>query len=313
AYFTTIESKISFTSDLWMSPNNKAFISVTAHYVDENWALKETVVDFGLINGRHTGINIANGFFKVLNDYGIMMKLLAITLDNTTNNDAFIYKLETKLQEEELEWNSEHHRFHCFNHILNLVAQAALNQIDNNALNMLTSTHSIFHHYAISHIQWEVLEKIAKFLELFKDLTTKMSSNSYCTAFWIIPLFNIILDHIEDVESNTEIETPLSATTMAAREKLVRYYSKTNATVMLCMALDLRQKFHYFFKKEFSNDEINETKAFSNTSSTNANIKPTMRSLLDTDFDEDKKLNELECYILEKPASKEVDVLAWWK
>ncbi|CAG8813664.1 1931_t:CDS:1, partial [Gigaspora rosea] len=59
------------------------------------------------------------------------------------------------------------------------------------AFNSLTSSHDDLSHYAISHNQWSILEKIAEFLEPFKDLTTKMSSNSYCTASWIIPLFNI--------------------------------------------------------------------------------------------------------------------------
>ena len=49
----------------------------------------------------------------------------------------------------------------------------------------------------------------------------------------------------------------------------------------------------------------------SNFLSTNANIKPTTRSLLDADFDEaDETFNEVEYYISEKPANKEIDVLA---
>ncbi|CAG8832758.1 16311_t:CDS:2 [Gigaspora margarita] len=31
-----------------------------------------------------------------------------------------------------------------------------------------------------------------------------MSSNTYSTAFWVILLFNIIINHIEDIVSNTE-------------------------------------------------------------------------------------------------------------
>jgi len=59
-----------------MSPNNKTFISVTAHYIDEYWTLKETLIDFGLLNGKHDGMNISNGFFKVIKDYGIESKVI---------------------------------------------------------------------------------------------------------------------------------------------------------------------------------------------------------------------------------------------
>ena len=42
------------------------------------------------------------------------------------------------------------------------------------------------------------------YFEPFKDLTIRMSSSSNSTIFWIIPLFNIILNHIEDMASNTD-------------------------------------------------------------------------------------------------------------
>ena len=61
--------------DLWTSPNNKAFISITAHYIDENWILRESIIDFGLISEKHNGKNIANKFFEVLNDYKITSKI----------------------------------------------------------------------------------------------------------------------------------------------------------------------------------------------------------------------------------------------
>ncbi|CAG8800281.1 2419_t:CDS:2, partial [Gigaspora rosea] len=51
---------------------------------------------------------------------------------------------------------------------------------------------------------WIILEKIAEFLEPFKDLTVKMSSSTNSTAYWIISLFNIILNHVEYVASDTK-------------------------------------------------------------------------------------------------------------
>lgn len=129
AYLSTHESKISFTSDLWTSPNNKAFISATAHYIDDNWNLQQTIIDFGLMGGRHEGTNIADGFFKILKDYEITSKCLAITLDNAANNGTFVRELEKRLKNEHIQWNSEHLRFRCLNHILNLAVQAALEEI----------------------------------------------------------------------------------------------------------------------------------------------------------------------------------------
>ncbi|CAG8584946.1 9092_t:CDS:2, partial [Gigaspora rosea] len=187
---------------LWTSPNNKSFVAVTAHYINDNWVLQELIIDFGLMTGKHDG-------------------LLAVTLDNASNNNAFVQELEMKLSEElSIEWDSERLRFRCFNHILNLAVQAALdcikddieissthNMVKNalslkSALNTVTSSHDNFQQYAISHHQWATLEQIIKLLEPFKDLTIKMSSSTDSTAYLIIPLFNIILNHVKDTASN---------------------------------------------------------------------------------------------------------------
>ncbi|RIB16652.1 hypothetical protein C2G38_2189306 [Gigaspora rosea] len=46
------------------------------------------------------------------------------------NNNVFVQELEKKLNEINIKWDSESLRFRCFNHILNLVAQAALDNIN---------------------------------------------------------------------------------------------------------------------------------------------------------------------------------------
>jgi hypothetical protein len=44
-------------------------------------------------------------------------------------------------------------------------------------------------------------------------------------------------------------------------------------------------------------------------------VKSATRSKLDADFDDDddNDVDEIERYLSEKPANKEMDVLAWWK
>ncbi len=97
-------------------------------------------------------------------------------------------------------------------------------------------------------------------------MTVKMSASLYSTVYLVIPLFNIILDHVEDVATSRgngpdRVMTRIRSAAQAAREKLVQYYSKTNTTIMLCTALDPRRKFYYFVKRDFPKDEIHEAKA----------------------------------------------------
>lgn len=44
-------------------------------------------------------------------------------------------------------------------------------------------------------------------------------------------------------------------------------------------------------------------------------VRSTVRSKLDADFDDEEEddIDELQRYILEQPANKDIDVLAWWK
>ena len=56
--------KLSFTLDCWTSTNNIAFLGITCHFVDVDWCLKETLVDFIHLSGSHSGENLAKEFLK---------------------------------------------------------------------------------------------------------------------------------------------------------------------------------------------------------------------------------------------------------
>ena len=53
-----IPGKVSFTSDMWTASNSDAFLSLTIHYVDNNWEFKNFLLDIIPFSARHTGINI---------------------------------------------------------------------------------------------------------------------------------------------------------------------------------------------------------------------------------------------------------------
>ena len=47
-----------------------------------------------------------------------------------------------------------------------------------------------------------------------------------------------------------------------------------------------------------------------------SNIQPANRSIFDEDFDDDdaeQSMDEVDRYISEKPANKDIDILTWWK
>jgi hypothetical protein len=51
--FQDVSGKISFTIDIWTSPSTKSFLAITAHYIDKDWNLKNTLIDFVQIFGKN--------------------------------------------------------------------------------------------------------------------------------------------------------------------------------------------------------------------------------------------------------------------
>ena len=75
-------------------------------------------------------------------------------------------------------------------------------------MDSVTLSNSNLKKYSFTEDQWVGFIKIQDFLFLFKEVTTIMSSSSYPTLSITIPLYNILIDHIEDhisKESNDEI------------------------------------------------------------------------------------------------------------
>ena len=53
---------------------------------------------------------------------------------------------------------------------------------------------------------WVKLKQIKNFLEIFKEVTVIMSGSFYPTLSMTIPLYNILIDHIENVIGNEDIQ-----------------------------------------------------------------------------------------------------------
>lgn len=73
--FQDISGKISFTMDIWTSPSTKSFLAITGHYIDKDWNLKNTLIDFVQIFGKDFLINCLISLILILKTYLILIKL----------------------------------------------------------------------------------------------------------------------------------------------------------------------------------------------------------------------------------------------
>lgn len=110
SYFAT-------TSDLWSSRTSEPYMSLTAHFIDQDWTLKSKCLQTAYFPEDHTGEVIASGLKEALASWGLNEdKQVCITTDGGTN----IVKA-TSLNN----WT----RLQCFGHILHSAIGKLLSRI----------------------------------------------------------------------------------------------------------------------------------------------------------------------------------------
>ncbi|CAB4421281.1 unnamed protein product [Rhizophagus irregularis] len=322
--FKNIRGKIFFTIDIWTSPSSKSFLSLTAHYINNDWKLRNVLVDFIQIFGKHTGENIKNTFMTGISKLSLQNKIMGITTDNAANNLTFI----DALAKDNSFFQKENH-FRCFAHVINLCVQDILKELDDRflskihhspqrqeklssncelheisnlkvvldvstrwnstfdminralylkeALNSLVLSEKDLKNFVIMDDEWTELEKVKLFLENFKEITVLMSGSSYPTLSMLIPLYNALIDHMEDYmfenedvnenedenegddeNGSVDEESIIKKAATNGREKLLQYYNKTNDACVIVTILDLRLKMEYYNDETWNDDQRKE-------------------------------------------------------
>ncbi|XP_022023193.1 zinc finger BED domain-containing protein RICESLEEPER 2 isoform X2 [Helianthus annuus] len=123
--------RLCLTSDLWTSIATDGYLAITVHFMDKQWVLQKRVLSFSFMPPPHTGVALCEKVFSILVEWGIENKIFSMTLDNASSNDTFIGLLREQLNKK-LPLVSRGNFFHlrCCAHILNLIVQDGLKQID---------------------------------------------------------------------------------------------------------------------------------------------------------------------------------------
>jgi hypothetical protein len=165
---------MSLALDLWSNTNRDSILAVTAHYLARNARdgkieLRGFLLAFKFFDGSHTGENIAAKVFSMLRENGLLyhvsatilifhislddlvfVQILAITMDNASNNNTFMDALERLMSGTGFGARSNRARLvafspiltirpltislSCFPHIVNLVVKAFLSALDRPSL-----------------------------------------------------------------------------------------------------------------------------------------------------------------------------------
>lgn len=120
--------RVSLTTDTWTSIQNINYMVLTAHFVDDDWILHKKVLNFCVIP-NHKGESIARLLEECMIEWEIR-KILTITVDNASANDAALKDLIKRIGEWEtpnvLLQGGENLHMRCVAHILNLIVNDGL-------------------------------------------------------------------------------------------------------------------------------------------------------------------------------------------
>ncbi|CAG8745055.1 12487_t:CDS:2, partial [Funneliformis mosseae] len=82
-----------------------------------------------------------------------------------------------------------------WNSIYNMIQKALILR---NALNLVILFNHELNKDILTDEDWNNLKQIAKFFKLFKEVIIIMYEFTYPTIFTVIPLYNLLIDHIDD-------------------------------------------------------------------------------------------------------------------
>lgn len=112
-------SRISIALDCWTSPFRQVFMAITGYFIDQEWEYREVLLGFEPLHGSHTGANLSETVFRILQEHSIVDRVLSITTDNATNNNTMMASVQETLQSLGLTETSTF-RIPCIAHVIQL-------------------------------------------------------------------------------------------------------------------------------------------------------------------------------------------------
>jgi hypothetical protein len=110
---------------MWTSTiNREAFLGLTIHYIDSNWNLCNFLLDIIPFTIKHSGLNIAQETMRILEEFNIANKIIALTTDNDSAMLVCGRELASTFDNEFSSMGFSHYR--CAVHVLNIGVKKGL-------------------------------------------------------------------------------------------------------------------------------------------------------------------------------------------
>ncbi|KAK9282730.1 hypothetical protein L1049_010950 [Liquidambar formosana] len=302
-------NRISITTDLWKSGQDIQYMVVTGHFINSDWKLQKRILNFVDVPPPHSGVAIADVLCKCFLEWGIENKVATVTVDNVSYNDAAVRNLKDNFTlKNKLMFGGKIFYVRCTTHIINLIVQDGLKEIQDIIDNVLQTTlefKDVFsrykerdpgYHYLPTSEDWEKAENVCQFLEVFNEVTNIISGSEYPTS----NLFLTEIWRVKEVLNEKKVnEKPyIREMTKQMAEKFDKYWGECqdarqcgsstsgDTSTLVRSVVSGRSRFESFVKRT-------------------ENIQP-LKSDLDVYLEEG-------VYICGRDAEESFDALDWWK
>ncbi|CAH9080019.1 unnamed protein product [Cuscuta epithymum] len=169
--------RVSITTDTWTSIQNINYMVITGHFVDHDWNLHKRILNFTQITS-HKGDDIGRVVEECLNFWGIK-KIFTITVDNASPNETAVgYMIKRMKSLNTLLLDGEYLHVRCCCHILNLIVQDGLSELNKevvsirNAIKFIKSSPARLENFR----KFAVLEGFDKSANVGMDVCTRWNS-----------------------------------------------------------------------------------------------------------------------------------------
>ncbi|XP_031279086.1 zinc finger BED domain-containing protein RICESLEEPER 2-like [Pistacia vera] len=254
-----VSGRICLTYDIWSSCTTDEYISLTAHYVDENWELQSKILNFCHIPPPHSGALLSEIVYDFLKDWGIF----SLTLDNAIQEGLKVSRVALYKIRESVKYvkgsEAKRIKFRELVKKIGVISSKGL-RMDvptrwNSTYLMLESAliyRHVFVHLSLidpnykschSDEEWDRGVRICKFLQPFYDTTTLFSGSQYPTAnLYLRNVWRVQVRLYEEMENEDEV---LSTMASQMKVKFDKYWDSYSVVLAIATIMDTRFKFEF--------------------------------------------------------------------
>ncbi len=125
--------KLALVLDCWSAPRREGYIAIKVYWIADSWTLKEALLGFEPVFGKHSGKSLGCVVWKLLETFELLGRIIAITTDNASNNKTLLEAVNSAIRWLNIKLNlnliSEISHIPCLAHVIQLAVQQLLFKI----------------------------------------------------------------------------------------------------------------------------------------------------------------------------------------